>query len=161
MQRLIAATSTFEIFAGAAPWYGDGLPLKSTTPLSTRAVVFGFFFSNAAFAAACVGKNVSVKLTPAGDWPSTRPVCGWTRKFSSSFRQFPTVMPLIPPPPLGSPPPEELLPPPPPQPASVRRAARTTIGASSFWITVGTFRRFEAARVAVRPTCAKSGQAPQ
>src|SRR5436305_1870931 len=42
MQRLIAAISTGEILAGGAPAYGEGLPLKSTTPFSTTAVVFGF-----------------------------------------------------------------------------------------------------------------------
>ena len=52
MQALIASSSTFEIFAGGAPAYGDGLPWKSTTPFSTSAVVFALFFAAAALALA-------------------------------------------------------------------------------------------------------------
>ena len=54
MQRLIAAISTGEILAGGAPAYGEGLPLKSMTPFSTTAVVFGFLLFAAAFAAAAL-----------------------------------------------------------------------------------------------------------
>ena len=52
MHFLIALRSEGEIFAGGAPAKIDGFPLKSITPFSTSAVVFGFFLSNAAFAVA-------------------------------------------------------------------------------------------------------------
>jgi len=54
MQVRMLPSSTFETFAGGAPWYGDGLPLKSTTAFSTTAVVFLLLFFAAAAAAAGV-----------------------------------------------------------------------------------------------------------